>query len=41
MSESKRRFENFEYAFDLDLTYITPRVIAMGFPSEDVEGAHA
>ena len=35
VSKEKRRFKNEKY--DLDLTYITDRVIAMGFPSEKVE----
>jgi len=34
MSESKRRFENFEYAFDLDLTYITDKLIVGSVPAE-------
>ncbi len=34
VSKKKRRFEFGGY--DLDLTYVTPRVIAMGYPSEGV-----
>jgi len=40
VSKQKRRFKDKKNGFDLDLTYITKRIIAMGFPSDKTEALY-
>lgn len=39
VSKKKRRYVDPQNGFDLDLSYVNDRIIAMGFPSEKVEAA--
>jgi phosphatidylinositol-3,4,5-trisphosphate 3-phosphatase/dual-specificity protein phosphatase PTEN len=40
VSKNKRRFKDKKHKFDLDLSYIGSRIVAMGFPSENTEALY-
>ena len=40
VSLEKTRYHDADAGFDLDLTYVTPRVLALGFPAEGKEGLY-
>eukprot|EP01113_Clastostelium_recurvatum_P041977 TRINITY_DN6758_c0_g1_i4.p1 TRINITY_DN6758_c0_g1~~TRINITY_DN6758_c0_g1_i4.p1 ORF type:complete len:437 (+),score=111.09 TRINITY_DN6758_c0_g1_i4:102-1412(+) len=40
VSQDRQRYVDSSLSVDLDLTYITPRVIAMGFPASGIEGVY-
>jgi len=40
VSKSKKRYVDKEEEIDLDLSYVTTRIIAMGFPSEGSEAVY-
>ena len=39
-TQKKKRFIDDEHKFNLDLTYITPQLIAMGYPAEGMEALY-